>query len=144
MEDRLWSGSMFRAEWKQAYETGHQRIDFEHRIFLDLIVQIEAELTADAPIQKICRRLTELYKYADFHFYSEESIMIDLSFPEYEAHQKIHAALLEELSRFILSMSIDLIRRDDLIGFLVNWFSNHTTREDIKIAAFTKARNQAQ
>jgi len=135
---------MFRAEWKPVYETGHQRIDFEHRIFLDLIIQIEAELTSDAPIEKIGRRLTELYKYADFHFYSEESIMIDLSFPGIEDHRKIHAALLEELSRFILSMSIDLIRQNDLIGFLVHWFSNHTTREDIKIADFTRARIMQQ
>jgi hemerythrin len=135
---------MFRAEWKPAYETGHQRIDFEHRIFLDLIIQIEAELTADAPVEKIGRRLTELYKYADFHFYSEESIMIDLSFPGIEEHRKIHTALLEELSRFILSMSIDLIRQNDLIGFLVQWFSNHTTREDIKIADFTRARIEQQ
>lgn len=131
---------MFRAEWKPVYETGHQRIDFEHRIFLDLIVQIEAELTADAPVERINRRLTELYKYADFHFFSEESIMIDLSFPGFEEHHKIHTALLEELSRFILSMSIDLIRQNDLIGFLVQWFSNHTTREDIKIADFSRAR----
>lgn len=131
---------MFRAEWKSVYETGHQRIDFEHRIFLDLIAQIEAELTTDAPIEKINRRLIELYKYADFHFYSEEGIMLDLSFPEYEFHRKIHIALLEELSRFTLSMSIDLIRQNDLIGFLVNWFSTHTAREDIKIADFTRAR----
>jgi hemerythrin len=135
---------MFRAEWKAAYETGHQRIDFEHRIFLDLICQIEAELTADAPVEKISRRLTELYKYADFHFFSEEGIMLDLSFPEYDLHRKIHLALLDELSRFILSMSIDLIRQDDLIGFLVNWFSNHTAREDIKIADFTRARIKGQ
>jgi len=135
---------MFRAEWKPIYETGHQRIDFEHRIFLDLIVQIEAELTADAPIEKINRRLTELYKYADFHFFSEEGIMLDLAFPDYEAHRKIHIALLEELSRFILSMSIDLIRQNDLIGFLVSWFSNHTAREDIKIADFTRARIKEQ
>ncbi|EPY01717.1 bacteriohemerythrin [Magnetospirillum fulvum] len=135
---------MFRAEWKAAYETGHQRIDFEHRIFLDLIRQIEAELTSDAPVEKISRRLTELYKYADFHFFSEEGIMLDLSFPEYDAHRKIHLALLDELSRFILSMSIDLIRQDDLIGFLVNWFSSHTAREDIKIADFTRARIKGQ
>jgi len=131
---------MFRAEWKPVYETGHQRIDFEHRIFLDLIRQIEAELSADAPIEKISRRLTELYKYADFHFFSEEGIMIDLSYPDYESHRKIHLALLDELSRFILSMSIDLIRQDDLIDFLVTWFSNHTAREDIRIAEFTRAR----
>lgn len=135
---------MFRAEWKAAYETGHQRIDFEHRIFLDLIRQIEAELTSDAPVEKISRRLTELYKYADFHFFSEEGIMLDLSFPEYDVHRKVHLALLDELSRFILSMSIDLIRQDDLIGFLVNWFSNHTAREDIKIADFTRARIKGQ
>ncbi|CCG40204.1 bacteriohemerythrin [Magnetospirillum molischianum] len=131
---------MFRAEWKTDYETGHQRIDFEHRIFLGLIIQIEAELMAEAPIETIGRRLTELYKYADFHFYSEESIMIELSFPEYELHRKLHIALLEDLRRFMLSMSIDLIRQADLIRFLVDWFAHHTTREDIKIANLVRSR----
>jgi hemerythrin len=132
--------AMLRAEWKTSYETGHPRIDFEHRIFLELILQIESELLREAPVEIIGRRMTELFKYADFHFYSEESIMIDIGYPDFEMHHRIHISLLEELRRYILSMSIDLIRKADLIGFLVDWFSNHTTREDVKLAAFNRSR----
>jgi hemerythrin len=135
---------MWRAEWKSSFETGHLRIDFEHRIFLDLILEIESQLERDAPIARIGRRMTELYKYADFHFYSEESIMVDVGYPDIEAHQKIHAALLAEMRRYILSMSIDLIRKDDLVGFLVDWFTNHTTTEDMKLAAFGRASDAGE
>ena len=131
---------MTRAEWKTAYEIGHTRIDFEHRIFLDLIQEIESDLAREMPLKRIERRLIELYKYADFHFYSEESIMVLTGYPDHDRHRRIHQGLLEELRGYTMSVSFDLVRGKDLVGFLVQWFATHTTSEDLNLAAFIKGR----
>ena len=133
---------MWQSEWKTDYEIGHPRLDFEHRIFLNLILEIEADLAKEKPIETIQRRLTEIYKYADFHFFSEESIMFEFNYPEIERHQKIHQQLLDEMRNYITSISIDLIRKNDLVCFLVHWFIHHTAIEDLKLALFVRAANE--
>jgi len=129
---------MFRSVWKSAYETGHPRIDFEHRIFLDLILQIETDLHDGVPLDQVERHIVELYKYTDFHFFSEESIMIDVAFPDLEAHRRNHELLLAELKGFTGSISLETIRKKDIVGFLIEWFSFHTAGEDIRLAAYVR------
>lgn len=129
---------MFRSVWKSAYETGHPRIDFEHRIFLDLILQIETDLLEEAPPNQVERHIFELYKYTDFHFFSEENIMIDVAFPDLEAHRRNHELLLAELKGFTGSISLEAIRKKDIVGFLIEWFSFHTAGEDIRLAAYVR------
>jgi len=129
---------MFRSVWKAAYETGHPRIDFEHRIFLDLILQIETDLFENAPPDQIERRIIELYKYTDFHFFSEESIMIDVAFPDIDAHRRNHELLLDELRGFSGSLSVETLRKKDIVGFLIEWFSFHTAGEDIRLAVYVR------
>jgi len=133
---------MFRSVWKSAYETGHPRIDFEHRIFLDLILQIETDLFENAPLEQVERRIIELYKYTDFHFFSEESIMVDVEFPDLEAHRRNHELLLSELRGFTGSLSLETIRKKDIVGFLIEWFSFHTAGEDIRLAVYVREAAQ--
>ena len=54
---------MTNLEWTTWFPTGHQRIDFEHRLFLDRI---------DDPARKVS---AEVHKYAAFHFLSEQTVI---------------------------------------------------------------------
>jgi len=132
---------MLRAVWKTAYETGHPRIDFEHRIFFDLILQIERDLAEDQPFERVRRHLMELYKYADFHFFSEESIMIDVDYPDIATHRRTHELLLEELTGYTRSLSVASLRDQDLVGFLIEWFAFHTAGDDIRLASYVRQGN---
>jgi hemerythrin len=127
---------MKRAVWSPTYETGHPRIDAEHRIFVDLIGRIEVDVHSGVPIERIIRRVTELLKFADFHFYSEEGLMIDVGFPDTRAHRQLHAALVEELRGMIPTLAADLREGHDLVGFLIEWFAVHSRDEDARLAAF--------
>lgn len=127
---------MLRALWKTVYETGHPRIDFEHKIFLDLILQIERDLSENQPFERIRRHLLELYKYTEFHFFSEESIMIDISYPDLATHRRTHELLLEDLTSYIQSLSVASLRERDLVGFLIEWFAFHTAGDDIRLARY--------
>ena len=64
-------------KWEKKYEIGHERIDFEHQIFVDLIVKIddavkrEKDKDKDKDKDYIERLLHELQAYATFQFISE-------------------------------------------------------------------------
>ncbi|MDO8605577.1 MAG: hemerythrin domain-containing protein [Phaeospirillum sp.] len=118
--------------WKPEYEVGHPRIDYEHRVFLDLIGQFTAEAGRGAEPKRLVRHCAELYKYADFHFFSEEGLLEDVGYNDIEGHRRLHKDLLDRLRAFIDSFAIDTYMASEMSGFLLNWFVSHTTSEDPK------------
>lgn len=123
-------------EWQKKYEVGHDKIDLEHRVFLDLVRTVAEAEAEGASRDKIRRLVAETAKYAEFHFLSEENIMIDFGYPDFEEHQKIHKDLIKSLQHFVISFEAGDNNIGDLVEFLVSWFSVHTTTEDLKISKY--------
>lgn len=122
--------------WDSRFEIGHERIDSEHRIFLSLVRDLSVESENGAKKERVERTLHEIYKYADFHFTSEENIMADVDYPQLAAHKQEHKMLLAQLKNFIQRYRADLQRPEDVVDFLFQWFAMHTTQEDKLIAKF--------
>jgi hemerythrin len=120
--------------WKPEYDTGYDRIDWEHRVFLDLVAEFVLEAENDGEHTFLLRLAHELYKYADFHFFSEERVMLKIGYADTEHHRQVHKALLEELRAFIDSLSMDRFQAESMARFLVRWFLSHTANEDHKLA----------
>jgi hemerythrin len=75
-------------------------------------------------------------KYADFHFTSEENIMIREEYPDYQWHKRIHERLKIELRDKIHIMKYEFIDFELLLQFLIAWFKGHTTEEDKRLGTF--------
>ena len=120
--------------WKAEYETGYDRIDWEHRVFLDLVAEFATEAEEGGDHTLIIRLAQEIYKYADFHFFSEERVMVKIGYLGAEAHCREHRQLLEELREFLDSISTDMSQASEMASFLVRWFVSHTATEDHKLA----------
>lgn len=125
-------------EWDEKFSVGHERIDFEHRIFLGLIRELSLQVEKGTPAERIRRTLREVYKYADFHFLSEENIMADVDFPQFAEHQHHHQRLLAELRDASIRCG-DGEYADEIVEFLFQWFALHTTQEDRRIAEHMRA-----
>ncbi|MEY4684620.1 MAG: hypothetical protein RLZ25_1079, partial [Pseudomonadota bacterium] len=67
--------------WTDEYKIGNDRIDFEHHIFLNLVIDFQNARVAGAPKEKLERILDEIALYARFHFRSEENMMVDMLYP---------------------------------------------------------------
>ncbi|MCU7815706.1 MAG: hypothetical protein KZQ89_13855 [Candidatus Thiodiazotropha sp. (ex Lucinoma kastoroae)] len=73
---------MIQLQWNRKFEAGHERIDFEHKIFLGLIRDVSQAPQQGIQKERILRHLNEVKKYAVFHFTSEENIMFDETYPD--------------------------------------------------------------
>lgn len=124
--------------WKKEYEVGILEIDAEHRVFVKTIQKINDAYVNNYDKKYIGSLIRELYKYVDFHFLSEENIMLHMKYPEYAAHKQEHLILLEKLTEIIGSFDIEFIDRKELIAFLIKWFYEHTVRIDQKFARFLR------
>ena len=128
--------------WDNKFEIGHERIDAEHRIFLSLIRDLSIEAETGASKDRIERTLQEIYKYADFHFTSEENIMADVAYPRLAEHKHTHARLLAQCKNKVHEFCADAQKPAGIVTFLFQWFALHTTQEDKRIAEFLRSSAQ--
>lgn len=124
---------MINIQWDKKFELGHERIDFEHRIFLDLIKSASG-LKSDK--ERALRLLKEVEKYAEFHFISEENLMLDMEYPEYSSHKAEHQMLLATLKEKTFEYRHDQLSLEDLSDFLFQWFALHTTQIDSQLTQY--------
>ena len=120
-------------EWESEFETGNEYVDLQHRYFLDLInrVGINFRETNDVAYQE--KLISELRKYADFHFTSEENIATSCNLPGVSSHHQRHLELLKEFYHHAEDLKKGLKTVDEILGFLEDWFIGHTTYEDKKL-----------
>jgi len=120
--------------WQSSYSVGNEQIDNEHKVFVEIIGRIYVAIKKEKSTADIKRLLRELETYAVFHFVSEENIMIDSAFPEIEEHKKEHEKLLKTLDSKIKKITSHEGDPSTLVYFLLDWFVEHTTRRDLKLA----------
>ncbi|HLN26089.1 MAG TPA: hemerythrin family protein [Patescibacteria group bacterium] len=130
--------------WRKSFEVGHDKIDSEHKIFVSLISEIDECVKAGSKMDRLFRLLNEVGKYAEFHFLSEENIMIDMDYPDYRRHAQIHAGLLRVYGDYVNSLELGEADLGQMLRFTFNWFSYHTLNEDSKIAEFLVAGRMPQ
>jgi len=119
--------------WNAAYDSGVEEIDLQHRYFLALINRLSSELASCADTNYRQRLLSELAKYAIFHFVSEENMMIKFAYPDADRHRMLHIELIDQLSSRMQAKTYE-----PLFEFLVGWFIQHTTTEDRLIGEFVR------
>jgi len=61
-------------EWESNFETGNKNVDLQHRYFVDLINRVGKNFKETDDASYTQNLISELRKYADFHFTSEENI----------------------------------------------------------------------
>lgn len=127
--------------WNKNYSVGVFEIDVEHKVFLIIIKKINKAFEKQLNLDFQKKLLEELYKYADFHFQSEENIMLMCAYPGYESHRKQHEELMQSLSEIINFMDIKMIDKKQLIDFLIQWFKEHTTSTDLELGTYLLENN---
>jgi len=123
--------------WDEKYETGVDRIDSEHRIFVGLIKDLHDAVQSRQPGSRLSRIVDEIRLYAAFHFLSQENIMLDADFPSYAEHREEHQRLLSLLDDHAHTFSADETRSgEEIVEFVFEWFALHTTQIDRQIANY--------
>ena len=133
---------MMNLDWKNNYSIHIFEIDAEHKVFLKTIKKINNAFENNLDTEIKNRLLSELYKYADFHFTSEENVMLFCDYPEYETHRKQHIDLMQKLADIINFTDIEKINTVQLIEFLVSWFKEHTTSSDLRFGTYLHETNK--
>ncbi|MEO5338618.1 MAG: hemerythrin domain-containing protein [Magnetospirillum sp. WYHS-4] len=128
-------------DWKKWFEIGHETIDFEHKVFFSLIHKLQCLTTDNHAADDIRRTMNEIMKYAEFHFVSEENIMIECNYDKLESHVILHRNLLRDLRDAITMHEGGAENDEEIVTFLFNWLLEHTIKADLDISRHVKEKN---
>lgn len=135
---------MRQPRFDDSLRTGFPQIDEQHRLFLDMLGELGAQIEAGQHRQGVLDAFQGMRLYAEGHFTDEEELMAQASYPELEAHCRLHGTFRE--------MAQDLEGRLgdgpgllslETLEFLGAWFIGHIQNEDQRFAAFARQARPA-
>ena len=135
-------------EWSVDLETGIGVVDQQHRQYFNLLNDYLKKTTeknsSSDQIFELLEKFQFLYEYADEHFSTEEAIMKEAGYPDYESHRKEHLHFLkhvEDLYSQMKTRGFSPSLRSEVNFYTIEWFVQHIRFTDKKMAAFLKGKS---
>jgi hemerythrin len=133
------------AVWSKMYETGNSEVDGQHQHLFSLINELQAAIGRDDKQEVLVRTLEELVRYTIEHFTTEERLMKDSGYPDFQNHKTLHADLIRQVIQVIDDYrSGTLVLATDLLRFLAIWLADHIQGQDMRMVAHLKGPSNGQ
>lgn len=133
-------------DWKDSYDIGVEKIDCQHRQLLAKLNEFFDACSKQQGKEQIEETLKFLKEYTLEHFSSEESLMVDIDFPELTEHRKTHAEFVKtvlELEETLKIKGPSVLSTIKLNRTLTDWLLNHINKCDKLIGEYMATRNKA-
>ncbi len=134
-------------KWNTDYETGVEEIDEQHQILVNTLNEANKLLAKECTLENLQNITKDLLSYALYHFETEEELMQDYNYEDahptdFNNHMKQHRVFSAKVVEVRDSLKAgNLIEREELISFLLNWLINHINKTDKKLGIFLQSKN---
>lgn len=125
---------MREISWDDNFNTGVEKIDAQHKCFIAIINELSHMSKCVNDDKLLNAKLDELVRYTEYHFSSEQYLMLELEYDGYSQHLVIHQSLITGLRERISGYRVKKKSIDDIIDYLFQWFVGHTIDDDRNIA----------
>jgi len=126
-------------KWNDSYSTGIQKMDEQHKHWMEVINRFYDELNTKNFKDNTMKLLDDAIQYTSFHFSQEEELMAKHGYPHLEEQKKEHNAIKEKLNSYRdmlvqgkLNVSQPITRE------MKSWFNNHITNMDKEYGPFIR------
>ena len=126
-------------EWNSGFLLGIQEIDKRHKNLVQLLNKTYDEFRGGKNIELSV--LDELIDYSDYIFNFEESLMLDVSYPDRTGHQKEHESFTDRILEFKKTFKQNKNTQIELLWFLCNWVTHHMRETDAELGRFIDIQN---
>jgi len=128
-------------KWDSSLETGYLRVDNQHRELVEALNNIIDASKRGKGSQEILKTVAFLTDYTVMHFSTEEMLMEQFKYPEFQFHKNEHDLFKDIVAKLNKKLEhegpteelIDYITK--LIG---KWLMHHIKEVDFQMAVFLK------
>ena len=124
-------------EWKDEYLLGLEPLDCEHKDRVACSNDLYAQCQRQAEGAEVEDCLGRLHARLAAHFALEESTMLEMKNPHYEAHKAEHDAFLDEVTEVVASFGANTGEKhiDAFAMSVKEWILTHITTTDRQLVA---------
>lgn len=138
---------MDKIQWLKDYETGIDRIDFQHKSLVNILNDIIAVPNMEDSQRNMVLEvnLEALLKYTVYHFESEEKFMLEANYPKFKEHIKEHEALKKTANEFVERFKNgERNLEKPIVDFLKKWLISHIGKSDMDYVPYVLKIQQAE
>ena len=131
--------------WDESLAVGVAEIDEQHQSIIRLINQL-ADRQGQADEAATVEALGFLRTYLHDHFDLETELMLDLGYPDLDAHRQQHELFANHVIFFEIEKEFGVVSEQmlaDILAFLKGWFISHITKEDKALGEFVRAQSMS-
>ena len=92
-------------EWRDEFNINVDEIDRQHRRMAELVNELHRAAIEKEDASVVSGVLDELLAYTRHHFKTEERLMLEHEYPDYQAHKNEHDDLLDKLECVVRKIS---------------------------------------
>jgi diguanylate cyclase (GGDEF)-like protein/hemerythrin-like metal-binding protein/PAS domain S-box-containing protein len=130
-------------EWNHNWESGNPEIDRQHRHLVEMGNPLIINLKSESPREPITRQIEQLIGELASHFAFEETVLLDLGYPEYEDHKAMHHRILAKAAELKGKYESEEVQGEVFVSFLIDDFIiGHMAEADSKFFPLTKEQSR--
>ncbi len=135
-------------EWDDAFLTGVEEIDQQHKILVNILNDAISRVQTENSRELLLQITRELLAYALYHFETEETLMLNYQFQDVEQVQMAeHIQQHRDFTQQVLAVRDELsagieVDAIELLDFLYQWLFNHIMKTDKALANEILARRK--
>jgi len=123
--------------WNDSYNTGIDEVDRQHRVLVDVINKLDDATAQGRDAAAVAPLLGELAAYAQYHFTTEEELMLaaGAAAKHFRQHKAEHEAFAAKVRSQVAGIDLgDRAATGRLLDFLVSWLARHILLLDKEMA----------
>jgi hemerythrin-like metal-binding protein len=123
--------------WSERFSMGLKKIDHQHQQLFKIINDLIANQNAAGGSEIIAEILDRMTKYTEYHFKTEERVMMEYGYPEYALQVREHAEFKTKTARFCMDRTAaNTGLSGEMLDYLQNWLTNHILESDLRFKGF--------
>ena len=131
--------ALVRLEWKSEWESGNRNIDEQHHELIELANGLNSMLFPNVAPKKVIAQLDMFLKHVNQHFNYEEQLQINIGYPDYMRHSKIHKSIAAKALKLKDSYEAGKLNSSAFFSFMIDdIIVGHMLVEDIRFFPYIK------
>jgi len=123
--------------WSDALSVNIKELDSQHQCLIELVNRLHDSMKAGKGNTVLGPILSDLLKYTEFHFSTEEKYFQKFAYPEYLQHKKQHDDLTKKAKELNANFEKGKLTISiEVMTFLKEWLRDHILGSDKKYAPF--------
>lgn len=117
--------------WGPQLEFGISIIDSQHKRLVSMINQLDEAMKGGRGGQEVTSTLEGLVEYTHTHFRTEEELLKDNGYEEYELHCREHRIFTDQVEIYRDRVSAGFMDiSKDVMGYMRGWLLTHISNSD--------------